>query len=347
MGVAPVLWLLLLLLLPALPGAAAPPPFVVGQTGPLTGRAKGIGQRMHAGAAIAFAELNAAGGIHGRNVTLISLDDGYEPGPAGDNVRQLLDVHNALLLVGVSGTPIAHALRPLVLERRVPYIGPLTGAPVTRTPFHEEFVNVRASYPDEMVAMATFLVERLRVQRVACLYQNDTFGEAGLRGLTGALAHAGLGLVASGAYTRNALDVEGALEAMLGATARPQAVVLVALQAQNVKFIQAYRADPRADPDCHFLLMSVGATASFAAAIGPEHWPRLYFFQVLFRRGVAFARLCAIAGSASHCPFHNDGIRRGIQTASPTPISSDVVPLSSHRPVQTRRPRVSALFGSL
>ena len=171
MGRTYTLWIALLLLLLLCPHTAALAPLVIGQTGPLTGEGGLYGQRMHAGIAVAIAEQNAAGGINGRNITLISLDDGYDPVPAQNNVRQLLDVHNVLLLAGVSGTPIAYALMPLILQHKLPYIGPLTGSPLTRTPFHEEFINVRASYPDEMVAMAAFLVEHLRVQRIACLYQ--------------------------------------------------------------------------------------------------------------------------------------------------------------------------------
>ena len=75
------------------------------------------------------------------------------------------------------------------------------------------------------------------------------------------------------------VDVEAAVEAIAGAASKPQAVVLASLEAPNVKFIQLYRQHPRADPNCSFVLMSVGATPSFAAKLGVQHWHDLYFFH--------------------------------------------------------------------
>eukprot|EP00668_Euglena_longa_P028655 GGOE01035946.1.p1 GENE.GGOE01035946.1~~GGOE01035946.1.p1 ORF type:complete len:1181 (-),score=388.33 GGOE01035946.1:228-3488(-) len=197
------------------------------------------------------------------------------------NINTLLDTENVLLLAGVVGYDIVDQAKSLILQRRIPYVGANTGAASLHTPFHEEFINIRASYNDEVLAQATFLVQNSRVQRVACVYENDSFGVGGLAALVAALANVGLELVATGTYTRGLTDVEGAVEALANAPHKPQAVVMIALQAPVIKFISLFSGDARADPDCIFTVMSPGWGTSFSKEFNRTLWDRVYFFFVV------------------------------------------------------------------
>eukprot|EP00668_Euglena_longa_P028664 GGOE01035955.1.p1 GENE.GGOE01035955.1~~GGOE01035955.1.p1 ORF type:complete len:1170 (-),score=364.75 GGOE01035955.1:575-3943(-) len=236
---------------------------------------------MSAGMKFAFEEANRAGGIMSRNITLVARDDGYNVTKAMDNIYQLLDVDNVLLLAGVVGSDIVDQAKPLILQRRVPYVGPYSGLASLHTPFHEEFVNIRASFNDEVVAQATFLVQYSRVQRIACLYQDDSFGITGRSALVDALANVGLELVASGSYTVGNTDVEEAVEAIAAAPRKPQAVVLIALQNPLIKFINLHVSDARTDPDCIYTVMSPGWGSSFSGQLNRTLWSRVYFFFVV------------------------------------------------------------------
>eukprot|EP00668_Euglena_longa_P028653 GGOE01035944.1.p1 GENE.GGOE01035944.1~~GGOE01035944.1.p1 ORF type:complete len:1181 (-),score=399.66 GGOE01035944.1:658-4059(-) len=236
---------------------------------------------MSAGMKFAFEEANRAGGIMSRNITLVARDDGYNVTKAMDNIYQLLDVDNVLLLAGVVGSDIVDQAKPLILQRRVPYVGPYSGLASLHTPFHEEFVNIRASFNDEVVAQATFLVQYSRVQRIACLYQDDSFGITGRSALVDALANVGLELVASGSYTVGNTDVEEAVEAIAAAPRKPQAVVLIALQNPLIKFINLHVSDARTDPDCIYTVMSPGWGTSFSKEFNRTLWDRVYFFFVV------------------------------------------------------------------
>eukprot|EP00667_Euglena_gracilis_P029267 EG_transcript_38473 len=144
-----LLWLLLLL-----PGCSAAPDFLIGMSAPLMTD----GTLLADGIRYAFREANAAGGIAGRNVSLLALNDGYIAANAVANVQRLLDQDNVLALAGLVGTGIVAAVAPLIVNRSVPCVGMYTGALQFRTPFVEQLINVRASFADEMVAQATFMV---------------------------------------------------------------------------------------------------------------------------------------------------------------------------------------------
>ena len=104
--------LILIAGLAAFSGVAAEPGIdaeriLFGQSAALTGPASGLGQAMRAGIEAAFHEANRNGGVHGRRLELISLDDGYEPEAAIENMRTLINDREVFALIGAVGTPTA------------------------------------------------------------------------------------------------------------------------------------------------------------------------------------------------------------------------------------------------
>eukprot|EP00667_Euglena_gracilis_P003225 EG_transcript_3232 len=308
---AALLLLLLLLLCRLAPGWAGgglAADLVVGQTAPLTGPEGEYGRRLARGLQLAFAEANAGGGVGGRNVTLVVLDDAHNVSRAVANARQLLTLHGATLLAGLfEAASLAAVLEmPEVAQRGVPIVGPYTGVTLVRVPFQEQVVNVRASMSDEIIAQGAFLVETLQVDRVACLYWDGESGQAALNILQGALAYVGKVLVSSAMVQRGTTNMSAAVESIVGNDARPQAIVIATLQAQTLAFLQAFRQHPLADPDCFFLLLSHSLTPSALRRVPGEVWPNLHVFQtvpVATDDEVAItqrvAQLCRDAGETS------------------------------------------------
>jgi ABC-type branched-subunit amino acid transport system substrate-binding protein len=111
---------------------------VFGQSAALKGPAAALGLGMRDGILAAFHEANAAGGVHGRKLDLISYNDGYEPEMAIANTKRLIDEDKVFALIGEVGTPTSKAVQPITTEQGVPFIGPFTGADFLRDPSFEE-----------------------------------------------------------------------------------------------------------------------------------------------------------------------------------------------------------------
>ncbi|MBF0196096.1 MAG: ABC transporter substrate-binding protein [Planctomycetes bacterium] len=197
---------------------------LIGQSCALSGPAQALGQGMKVGLNACFSEINDAGGIKGKKIKLISMDDGYEPDKAIANTRKLIETDKVFLLIGEVGTPTSKAVVPLSEEAGVPFIGPFTGAGFLRDPA-KKILNVRGSYDQEMERLAQYLVDEKKLSKVACFYQNDGYGKVGLSGITKALKSRNLELVATGTYERNTTAVKGGLLKIR--KAKPDAVVMV------------------------------------------------------------------------------------------------------------------------
>jgi branched-chain amino acid transport system substrate-binding protein len=234
---------LLAALMPTAAPAAAPsqqatkPPsskeLVLGQSAPLSGPSAQLGLDYREGALAWFEEVNRRGGIHGRKLRLVSLDDRYEPALTLRNTRQLIGEKRAFALFGYVGTPTVKAILPLVEQAQIPLVAPLTGARLLREPFRPMVFNLRASYQAEVDRIVDDLVRAGR-HRIAVLHQEDAFGEDGLRATRSALARYGLKPVAIAGVKRNSTATDGAArEIQLG---EPSGVVIISAYPSSAAF---------------------------------------------------------------------------------------------------------------
>src|SRR5215510_10882761 len=96
---------------------------LIGMSGALSGPAQALGQGMKTGIDAYFERVNADGGIFGKKLRLVALDDGYEPARAGKNVRKLIDEDKVFAILGNPGTPTAAVAVPIANERHIPFFG--------------------------------------------------------------------------------------------------------------------------------------------------------------------------------------------------------------------------------
>ena len=205
-----------------------------GQSAAFEGPAAALGIGMNRGIEAAFNEVNASGGVFGRKLALIELNDGYEPQQTIVNVRSLVEEEQVFALIGSVGTPTSRAALPIANEAKVPYIAPFTGAGFLRDP--ESFsVNLRASYDQETRTIVQYLTNTLKLTRVAIVYQNDTYGQVGFDGIQKAMKDVGRELVGIGTYPRNTLAVKTALLDIR--KTNPQAIVIIGAYAPTAEFI--------------------------------------------------------------------------------------------------------------
>jgi ABC-type branched-subunit amino acid transport system substrate-binding protein len=207
-----------------------------GQAAALEGPSSALGQGMRQGILAAFAEINAAGGVHGRKLELVSRDDGYDPDRSVVQTKKLIEEDQVFALIGAVGTPTAVATVPISSARNVPFIGPFTGAEFLRARELRNVVNIRASYGAEAEAWIKHLTEDLHFTNIAIFYQDDSFGRDGLMGVKRALDKRGLELSAEGTFERNTRAVGSALRMLK--RAEPQAVVMVGTYGPCAEFIK-------------------------------------------------------------------------------------------------------------
>ena len=206
--------------------ASAGQPIPFGQSAAFSGPAQELGRDMRIGIEAAFQEANRRGGVHGRPLELHSLDDRYEPELAIENTRSLIQ-SGVFALIGAVGTPTSRAAVPVAASAGVPYVAPFTGAAFLRDTRGqgEHVLNLRASYDDETEAMVARLLGDLGIERIAVMYQDDSFGRAGHHGVQQALQRRGMAPVAVGVYPRNTTAVKTALLDVRAGD--PGAVILV------------------------------------------------------------------------------------------------------------------------
>jgi branched-chain amino acid transport system substrate-binding protein len=124
---------------------------------------------------LAIQQANDTGGINGRGISVITVDDAYDPARAERNVRDLDDKHRPVALMGAVGVPVIASILPTVEALRIPVIGLSSCAPAVRTPSKRYVFPVRASYRLEGEHTVRHL-KTIGITRIAIFRQSDPFG---------------------------------------------------------------------------------------------------------------------------------------------------------------------------
>jgi len=147
---------------------AAPEPIVIGQSLPLTGPGFPVANRVLAGARAHVERVNASGGILGRPVELVTLDDGGDPGRVAADLRTLVRKHNAQLIANCLGERACGEAAQATRELHVPLVGPMSGAAALRAPDVRHVFSLRPDDAREAEALARQLGS-IGVSKVAVL----------------------------------------------------------------------------------------------------------------------------------------------------------------------------------
>jgi branched-chain amino acid transport system substrate-binding protein len=218
---------------------AAPEDIVIGQSAHLTGPVAASLVRVLKGQELAIEEFNRKGGVKGRNVRLITLDDAFDAKRCAENVNTLIDKEKIVALYGLSSTPNVAAALPILLEKKVPLIGVYTGAPSLRAKPHPYFFTTMASYRDEVGKMFQALSSVGRKQ-IAVAVPNTPFGKEMTVMIEALAGDYGATIVGTQNVELNASNATAACRAL--AEAKPQALISMVFGATFVPLIKAARA---------------------------------------------------------------------------------------------------------
>jgi branched-chain amino acid transport system substrate-binding protein len=242
----------------------SPGTVLLGQSAPLTGPAAALGTEMRTGAKVYFDYVNSKGGVYGRKIELSSLDDGYEPARTVPNTKKLIEEEKVFALFGYVGTPTSVAALPVFTQAKVPFFGAFTGAEVLRDPLNPYIFNVRASYYDETEKIVEQLVST-GAKNIAVFYQNDAYGQAGLKGVQRAMAKRDLKISATATVERNTIAVAAAVKTILAV--QPDAVIMISAYTSCGEFIRQMK---KAGSAAQFYNVSFVGSQALADNLGEE-----------------------------------------------------------------------------
>jgi ABC-type branched-subunit amino acid transport system substrate-binding protein len=168
-----------------------PRSILLGQSAAFSGPSGELGREFRKGAHEYIQQVNAHGGIYGREIVVIYRDDQYEPARTLANTKQLVEQEGVFALFGYVGTPTFQAALPIIEANKVPVIATVSGAQALRKPNKNSVFNIRASYHDELSTIVQYL-KHYGKKEIALIYQNDSFGKDGKLGLEKALKREGL-----------------------------------------------------------------------------------------------------------------------------------------------------------
>ena len=215
------------------------PDLVIGQSAHLSGPLAGTLKAVLRGQELALDEFNRRGGVGGRRVKLVTLDDAYDPKRCVENVNTLIEREKAVVLFGLASTANVGAVLPILAEKKVPLVGVYTGAPALRAKQHPYFFTAMASYRDEVVQMVKNLATVGRT-KLAVAYHDSAFGQLMLPVVEEVCREQGSALVAKAALDIPGQNTPAVAQAL--AQGAPQAVLFIAFGPALVPFVKAVRA---------------------------------------------------------------------------------------------------------
>lgn len=236
-----------------------------GQSAPFTGAVASLGIGTNTGIKLAFAEIEANGGVHGRRLQLREMDDGYNPERALGNVRELVRSGEVFGLMGAVGTPTSRLSERIARGGQLPFIGPVTGTGFLRTEESRHVLNVRASYDAECAALATHLRQAGALEKCALFFQADAYGAAVRASLEKALGAWNKSIDVFAPYQRSTNDVTEAIAIIL--EAKPTVVVMAGTSGPTAEFVKALRD---AGSDAVLATISFVGAADFAKNVGRQ-----------------------------------------------------------------------------
>lgn len=236
---------------------------VVGQSAPLSGSNKDLGTDIRNGALAYFKRVNDAGGVHGRKIELVSLDDANDTKRSEANTRQLLEQNSPIALYGYGSATLSRPALPLVEAAKIPFVAPFTGADPMRK-FNRYVYNHRASYADELEKIIEHYTT-FGVKRIAVLYYDDAVGKENFAAVDRALKSRNLAPVAVAAVTRTQTDFTKELAAV--GKSSPDVVILTTLYKTSSDFIKGMK---KAGIGTQFVSTSFAGSTALANSLGAD-----------------------------------------------------------------------------
>src|SRR5215471_20140839 len=198
---------------------------LIGQSSPFSGSNKELGDDIREGLQAYFKQVNEAGGINGRTIELVALDDANDAKRSAENARILIEQRGVLALMGYASATLSLPALPYVEKGKVAFVGPFTGAELMRV-FRRNVYNIRASYADELEKIVDFYTTT-GMKKFSIIHYDDAVAKENLAAVETALTRRGLKPTSIGTLKRNQTDLGAAVAEVVKAA--PDVVIATTL----------------------------------------------------------------------------------------------------------------------
>jgi branched-chain amino acid transport system substrate-binding protein len=237
---------------------------LIGQTVGLTGTVAAPVKEMNEGANAYFAEVNKKGGVHGRKIEFITLDDKFDPALTVANAETLIKKERVFALFLGRGTPHTQAIVPLLTEHKVPLIAPSTGSAIFHEPPIRWIFNIRAKYQTE-VEKGVEHFATVGIKKIGILHVDDAFGQDGLEGFNKAMAAHKLTPTNITKFPRVKPNYAETAAAVIKAD--PSALIIVSSSKNTIEVIKAIRAKGN---QMQIMTLSNNSSRAFVDELGAD-----------------------------------------------------------------------------
>ncbi len=237
---------------------------LVGQSAPLSGSNAELGTDIRDGALAYFRKVNDAGGVHGRKIELVTLDDANQVPRAAENTRKLVEEMRVFALFGYASATLSRPALPVVDKHQVPFLAPFTGADPMRV-FNKHVYNMRASYADELEMIVEHFAP-LGVKRFSIVHYDDVVGRENFNAVERALKKRNLTPVSVTSFKDRAKpDIAAGLSEI--AKGSPDVVILTTLYKASADFVKLAR---RSRVPAQFVSNSFPGASPLAKELGGD-----------------------------------------------------------------------------
>lgn len=230
--------------------------------GPFSGQLASSNSESVRGAEIYFDSVNAKGGVNGRKILLVKIDEKQDPKESVRIVEDLINKREVLSVFMPRTTPSTIAMMSITESAGVPMVGAQTGAIAVTEPLKRTVFTMRASYQDEVFSVIKLLHET-GSSRFGFLVATDAFGKDVMGGVDKAMKELKLKPVSVQSVDQQTPEVSGAVDKML--IDKPDAVILIAGVKGAADFVTQYR---KKGGFAKFATLSNNGSDSFVAALG-------------------------------------------------------------------------------
>jgi branched-chain amino acid transport system substrate-binding protein len=233
---------------------------LMGQTAGFTGTSAGGVKETSDGAKLYLDWVNKNGGVHGRRIEIVSMDDAFDPKRAGDNARELIEQKQVFALFLTRGTPHTEAILPHIKAHGVPLLAPSTGAQVFHEPVNRLVFNVRAKYQLE-AEKGVVQLSAMGMKDIGVIHVDDSFGRDALAGAMKGFGEAGIKPVGVYSYDRTG-KVDESVKLLVAA--KPQAAVLIGSGNTLADIVAKVRT---ANPGIQVMTLSNNSSSAFVKSL--------------------------------------------------------------------------------
>jgi branched-chain amino acid transport system substrate-binding protein len=235
---------------------------LIGQTAGFSGIQAGTVKELTDGAKLYLDFVNARGGVNGRRIELVSLDDKFDPKLAAANAKVLIEEKHVFAMFLNRGTPHTEGILPLLKSSGVPLIAPSTGADLLHVPVNPLVFNVRSKYQLE-AEKGIVQLAAMGMTKIGVIHVEDSFGKDGLAGAMKGFAAANVKPVGIFKYDRTTGKVDEAVKSLI--KEQPQAAVLIGSGGQVASIVTQVRA---AGSTMQLITLSNNSSSSFVKSLG-------------------------------------------------------------------------------